>query len=696
MLAEPLLRVKVKNGTITPLFCTTDKELELAERIIGEFQTSWENKEKKAELDGRIDAIIESQQGEASTDYIRLVRGFCALLERRCVFKAARLVAGSSSSGGGKKVDEQNRNLDNNKDIATARESESHAPSPSYPQGLPLLVISGNPARIRKAVFEESAKRGFALTENERKEIISAAAQMLQLQRHIAADDILEAMWSDLDDNLILDQFDVATIDARTLAGWYNMSLVQTLLFRSTKLDFLVSGGLNWKNVLRHVKRLGLMYYLHHHDNIGSLHQHHQQQQWEKGRDSRNDGNSSGRIICSLEGPPSLFKLTDRYGTSLAKLLPSIVFSKGEWQIEAWVLRKTLDGEKRIYKFNMTERDVPSPLADPTQYYYHHQRDGREKESRANSSPSSLPPSDPNNYFDSKVEEKFARKFLDLGAGLGWKLVREPDPLIVSGGRAFIPDFLFEKPGRKKVYLEIVGFWTPDYLQRKFRKLAEIYSSTYATKLDGQTQGEEKEGSKGIELLMALNEDLACSEGAPSAAFSHLQRVTPSGRMILYKKDNVPTGPVLDCLKKIDREAVERTVNDPGIKIKMDYTRGIVAIKDIIVEKTGKGDDNNNNDYDDDVENVALPAEAILTIVHRDNNGQYIDIAGTHLVSMSKAARLKLMLAGVSRFADACAILSQEGVPESCQAELVSKLGYDVQWQSLDPGSAVLVEKRTK
>jgi len=64
MLAEPLLRARAKNGIITPVFCTTGKELELAERIIGEFQASWENKEKKSELDSRIDAIIsESLQG---------------------------------------------------------------------------------------------------------------------------------------------------------------------------------------------------------------------------------------------------------------------------------------------------------------------------------------------------------------------------------------------------------------------------------------------------------------------------------------------------------------------------------------------------------------------------------------------------------------------------------------------------------
>ena len=663
MLAEPLLRARAKNGIIMPVFCTTDKELELAERIISEFQTSWENKEKKSELDSRIDAIIsESLQGGINSDSVKLVRGFCALLERRCIFKAA----GELAAGSGRKGRDPDDNSNDSSNIdAVARENRPS--SVPYPQGLPLLVVRGNPARIRKAVFEESAKRGFALTENERIEIIGAAARTLQLQSQTAADDILEVMWSDLDDNLVLDQFDAAGVNARTLAGWYNLSLMQTLLFRSTKLDFFVSGGQSWKNVLRHVKRLGLMYYLHHHN---------------------------GRIICSLEGPPSLFKLTDRYGTSLARLLPSIVFSRGAWQIDAEILRKTMDGGNKIYSFKMTENDVPSMLADPIHHHHHH--DARENEMGAKD-PSS--PSAPDNYFDSVVEEKFARKFLDLGAGLGWKLVREPDPLIVSGGRAFIPDFLFVKPGRKKVYLEIVGFWTPDYLQRKFQKLAEIYGSAYATKLEDHAQKEngiaavgdkKRKGGEGeMELLMALNEDLVCSEGAPASAFSRLQRIIPSGRMILYKKDNVPVAPVLDCLKTIDREAVERAVNDPSIRMEIDRTKDIIAIRDIITTKEIDGADNDNDGSGRD-DNAALPAEAVLRIVYRDNAGQYIDVAGTHLISLSKAARLKSMLAGVSRFADACAILSREGVPESCQAELVSKLGYDVQWQNLDPSSTIM------
>lgn len=42
-----------------------------------------------------------------------------------------------------------------------------------------------------------------------------------------------------------------------------------------------------------------------------------------------------------------------------------------------------------------------------------------------------------------------------------------------AGNYTIIPDFLFEKGGIR-VYMEIVGFWTQEYLERKFRKLSEL------------------------------------------------------------------------------------------------------------------------------------------------------------------------------------------------------------------------------
>ena len=41
---------------------------------------------------------------------------------------------------------------------------------------------------------------------------------------------------------------------------------------------------------------------------------------------------------------------------------------------------------------------------------------------------------------------------------------------LIADGKAMIPDFLFERFGRK-VYFEIVGFWTKEYLERKSAKI---------------------------------------------------------------------------------------------------------------------------------------------------------------------------------------------------------------------------------
>src|SRR5215216_6577491 len=597
MLTLQLLRVRTRNGAIFPLFCTKEEDVELAKKIIQEFEQTWKNKEKKAVLEDRISAIEES---DAGSDY-KLVRGLYALLERRCTFKS--------------------------RDSSSDNDGETSSTS---------TITIVDPPRIRKAVFEESSKRGFALTELERMEIADSVASRLHLSSH---DVVLKTMWSDLDDNLILDYFDA--IDPEALVGWYNLSLMQTLLFNCTKLDFYISGGLNWKRVLRTVKRLGLMYYL----------QQPQQQQ-------------ENRIICSLEGPLSLFKLTDRYGTLLARLLPSIIFSSDkkressggdEWHLDAWIVRKTMDGRK-IYEFKISKNEIPELMTDP--YSSFPPSSITQKEVAGSSSLYN-----DYNIFDSAVEEKFAKRFEQ--AETGWRLTREPDPLVLSNGGAFIPDFMFEKYD-KKIYLEIVGFWTKEYLERKLQKLADIFISAYSRKKRNNNN------YKTDLLFIALNEDFACSKSSFSS-------IVPKEQLIFYKNDTVPVKPILDYLKSIDREMIERKVNDPNLKIELD-----------------RDDDNNNAviSINEVAQKYCIPAEVARRISLRDNKEKYVE-AGMYLIPKSKALKLESLLAGTSRFIDACSFLSKEGIPESCHAELIVKLGYDVSWQSID-GSTAIIVKRTE
>jgi predicted nuclease of restriction endonuclease-like RecB superfamily len=81
--------------------------------------------------------------------------------------------------------------------------------------------------------------------------------------------------------------------------------------------------------------------------------------------------------------------------------------------------------------------------------------------------------------FDSAVEADLARRFAALvrqGRAAGWRLVREPAPLL-AGNRVLIPDFALER-GPRRVFVEVVGFWTPAYLERKRRALEHLPPET--------------------------------------------------------------------------------------------------------------------------------------------------------------------------------------------------------------------------
>ena len=49
----------------------------------------------------------------------------------------------------------------------------------------------------------------------------------------------------------------------------------------------------------------------------------------------------------------------------------------------------------------------------------------------------------------------------------GWRLEREPEPLL-AGDVILIPDFALSRGGQR-IYLEIAGYWRPEYRERKLR-----------------------------------------------------------------------------------------------------------------------------------------------------------------------------------------------------------------------------------
>jgi predicted nuclease of restriction endonuclease-like RecB superfamily len=77
--------------------------------------------------------------------------------------------------------------------------------------------------------------------------------------------------------------------------------------------------------------------------------------------------------------------------------------------------------------------------------------------------------------YDSGLEARFASEFATLerdDAAHGWRLEREPEPLLVDE-TILVPDFALIR-GMRRVYLEIAGYWRPGYRERKARKLSAL------------------------------------------------------------------------------------------------------------------------------------------------------------------------------------------------------------------------------
>jgi predicted nuclease of restriction endonuclease-like RecB superfamily len=571
------------------------------------------------------------------------VRGFYTLLERRCVFRSKRSIATRINN-----VDNNINNGAGNNNIASVHTTYI------------------DPFTIRKDLFEESSKRGFALTDHERAEIMNTIASRVGA----SVDNIAADMWSDLEENMILEQF--YKISPEQLIAWYNLSLMQTLLFNCIKLEFHVDGGSNWKRILRNVKKLGLMYNL----QLQTL-QHKEvprqiYQQMEEITDAKAYGytmEDNTMIVCSIDGPLSIFKLTDRYGTSIAKLLPSII-SAETWSIKAWIVRRTMSSGKKIYEFEISNVESPILLKEPYRDIENNDdKDNKEKE---------FPTYDATAiYFDSNIEEKFASNFEQ--SANGWKLVREPDPLIVSNGKALIPDFMFEKHGRR-IYLEIVGFWTKEYLERKIQKITNVITASYNK----------------IDFLIAINNDYY----AASNSYNDKEKITGSklsdfidkNHLILYRKDNVPLKPILNYLKSIDHEMIERFASNNYMNLLRDLEHNIV-------------DSSNNSivSVNEIAKKYNIPIESALRIIRseqesqkkKSNNDSKYLLVDKYLILKSKVKELELLLGNVVKFNDVQLLLAKNGIPDSCHTTLISKLGFDIIWKGIDCSNATIERRKT-
>jgi len=153
-----------------------------------------------------------------------------------------------------------------------------------------------------------------------------------------------------------------------------------------------------------------------------------------------------------VSGPLSVLRHTTKYGFALASFFPAVLATPG-FRLQA---RCIVKGETLFVRIDASDRIA-----------------------RTHALPKDA---------DSKVERALARDVRRLDRG--WQLSRETDAITV-GQRVFFPDFTLRKGGAS-VLVEVVGFYTPEYLRSKLETLR---------------------AANVRRMIVCIDESLACDDG---------------------------------------------------------------------------------------------------------------------------------------------------------------------------------------
>ncbi|SEL74054.1 hypothetical protein SAMN04488691_107150 [Haloferax larsenii] len=298
----------------------------------------------------------------------------------------------------------------------------------------------------------------------------------------------------------------------------------------------------------------------------------------------------NGREVV-VTGPDALFQRTRRYGTAFARLLRTVA-TAGDWTLTA-----TIDDRGREREMTLTSDDVAVPGVEPM--------------------------AEPG--FDSDVEADFAARF--RGLDLDWTLVREPEPL-ETGTSVMIPDFAFEyRHADARIFFEIMGFWTPEYVEKKLGQLADV---------------------EDVELVVAVDESLGVGEEI--AARDH--RVVPYTGSVRVKD-------VVDVLREYESDLVADAA--ATLPDALTPAEGVISLA-AVAEEHG------------------VAVDALDGVSFPDH-----ELVGRTLVCPGVLDELGEAIEAGMSLSEAESVLDERGLDDA--SAVLSRLGYRVEWEGLTGGT---------
>jgi hypothetical protein len=218
---------------------------------------------------------------------------------------------------------------------------------------------------------------------------------------------VLAGLYADLPARQKLTSFDEP--DAAELIDRYNLAQAQALLYRSVRMRITVRPQApdGYRALFTAIKS---------HRLIHSI-----------------SGTAEAGYRVELDGPVSLFHRSQKYGVQMAVFLPDLLGCSG------WHMRAEISTRHDTAFFELdSDRHGLRTHAPEAWSYEHPVRD--------------------------KLSEAWGRFDTE------WTL--EPSREVVAvGASAFIPDFALRHPDGQLVFIELIGFWTPEHLAARLGEL---------------------------------------------------------------------------------------------------------------------------------------------------------------------------------------------------------------------------------
>lgn len=222
------------------------------------------------------------------------------------------------------------------------------------------------------------------------------------------ADTISKTLYADLPNQQHITSFE--DILPEDLINLYNLAQAQALLYKCVAMKIQVnpSDRANYRALFEAIKHFGLIHSI--------------------------KGSSKNGYQITITGAASLFHRSQKYGIQMAVFLPALLLCKN-WKMSAEIYDKK--NVSTVYELSKESNNLSSCYVEKPEF---------------------------ENPLFEKLKKDWEKSLTK------WRLIENKE-IIDLGKTTFIPDFILLSPDKKRVYLDILGFWTQNILKKRLKQV---------------------------------------------------------------------------------------------------------------------------------------------------------------------------------------------------------------------------------